>query len=1383
MDAAASRQAPKALLDSYERFRLFYEHSPLAYQSLDSEGRILEINPAWLRALGYERAEVVGRWFGDFLTTEHQSLFSERFSSFGKTGEIRDVQLDMICADGRIFCAEFDGRVSSAPDGSFGCTHCVMRDVTEHKRMEKSLRESEDRYRSIFDNAVLGIYRTTPDGKILAANPALLHMLGYESIEELAMRNLQEEGFEPGYSRTMFKESIETKGEVIGLESAWTKHDGARLYVRENAKAIRDDQGRIQCYEGTVEDITEQERTKAVQKLSYQILEISNQHTLRGPMLQEIVGQIKEFARCEAVGIRILDQEGGIPYEAYSGFSREFYERESPLSIRSDHCMCISVIQGRTDPALPFFTPAGSFYMNGTSRFLATVSEEDKGQTRNVCNEVGFESVALIPIRLGDEILGLIHLADSRENRVPLWLVQGLENIAMQLGVGIRRAIAEEALQHSEREKSLILNSTSEMVLYYSPDLRIQWMNKAAEEDLGLAPSQYVGRHCYEIRFQRTAPCTNCPLIAAMKTRNPHEREIVCPDGSIKALRGYPVLDDRNEIVGLVELAQDVTNRRLAEQRLQEREEIYSAIVNQAIDGIVLIDASTGRFVEFNDAACQGLGYTREEFAQLTLQDIQGELSPSQTARHLADIIQTGPRSFENKQRRKDGSLRNVHVANRLVRIRDRDYLVGIWRDITDLLRAQMALLESEEKFRAVFEQAPDSIVLIDVQTARLVEFNRQAYETLGYARDEFSRLTITDVEATESHQETLAHMADIVKEGQSAFTTQHRTRAGRILDVQVRTRAITLGNRSLLVSIWTDISDRRRAERQVQRTTKLLRAIQDAQGLYITGADPEQVYDTLLQTLVTATDSEYGFLDEVFLDDAGLPCKRNLSISGDAKTHKLVRQFAQAGHGFHNLNTLAGEAAMKGRAVIANIPGQDPRYRVGPHEHLQVRTFMGLPMHFGGQVVGVAGVANRPGCYDEQIAEFIEPLVATCAGIIHAVRNHAKEKQYKQALQEREQTARALLNTPGVSAVLMNRDGVIIDLNQAMADSLNKTERDLIGRPIWEHLPQDVARIRRTTLDRVLRSKQSLRQEEQSQDRWSDTVVCPILGADGEVQTVAVLARDITEQKEASKQAELRQTELLHVSRLSTLGEMASGFAHELNQPLSAIMSYASASLRTIQSDAFDQARLATNLDHIVAQSSRAGEIIRRVRAFAQRRQVRLAALNVCDVIHEAIGLLDSDLHHRGIEVILHLSEDLPQVNGDTIQLEQVLLNLMRNAIEAMDEIEPHRRRLTLRACAESADAVTVAVSDEGPGIDAKAMPHMFEPFFTTKENGLGIGLSISRSIIESHRGNLWVTPSPKGGCTFAFTLPAIQSARGNVMETGRDGGWGPHPGECNHV
>jgi C4-dicarboxylate-specific signal transduction histidine kinase len=216
----------------------------------------------------------------------------------------------------------------------------------------------------------------------------------------------------------------------------------------------------------------------------------------------------------------------------------------------------------------------------------------------------------------------------------------------------------------------------------------------------------------------------------------------------------------------------------------------------------------------------------------------------------------------------------------------------------------------------------------------------------------------------------------------------------------------------------------------------------------------------------------------------------------------------------------------------------------------------------------------------------------------------------------------------------------------------------------------------------------------------------------------------------------------------------MTASIAHEINQPLAAVVNNASACLRWLAGPTpnLEEARQSAAL--ITADGHRAGEIIGRIRAFAKKASSRKDWIDVNDTILEVIALARSEVHSNGVSLQTRLGEDMPLILGDRIQLQQVILNLLINAIEAMSGVSENPRELVVRSEKDGSQEVLVAVRDSGPGLDPKSLDHLFTAFFTTKPKGMGMGLAISRSIIEAHGGRLWAIPNDGPGATFQFTL-----------------------------
>jgi C4-dicarboxylate-specific signal transduction histidine kinase len=262
------------------------------------------------------------------------------------------------------------------------------------------------------------------------------------------------------------------------------------------------------------------------------------------------------------------------------------------------------------------------------------------------------------------------------------------------------------------------------------------------------------------------------------------------------------------------------------------------------------------------------------------------------------------------------------------------------------------------------------------------------------------------------------------------------------------------------------------------------------------------------------------------------------------------------------------------------------------------------------------------------------------------------------------------------------------------------------------------------------------------------------VIDSGGERCCLAIM-RDVTAQRQAEAELQRQREQLTHLTRVLALGELSGALAHELNQPLAAILANAQAARRCLARPGTDLASMRAILDDIVEDDQRAAAVIRRLRALFRNEAPVLQPVVVDALVRETLALAHGCLAERQVQVLLELRSDLV-VQGDRVQLQQVLLNLLMNASDAMQSVPPGRRRLRLGSTTLPDGTVQLTVADSGPGIPRDALDKVFDPLFTTKKSGLGVGLSISRAIVGQHGGKIEVTNNPAGGCIFRILLPA---------------------------
>ncbi|HWH49140.1 MAG TPA: MASE1 domain-containing protein [Burkholderiales bacterium] len=383
--------------------------------------------------------------------------------------------------------------------------------------------------------------------------------------------------------------------------------------------------------------------------------------------------------------------------------------------------------------------------------------------------------------------------------------------------------------------------------------------------------------------------------------------------------------------------------------------------------------------------------------------------------------------------------------------------------------------------------------------------------------------------------------------------------------------------------------------------------------------------------------------------------------------------------------------------------------------------------------------------------------LIAVAVPLLLFAAVMEERKKTQRALQISEERALKVFRaSPDPMAITRLADGKILDVNDRWESAFGYSRAEAAGRSTAELGIYANEKDRRTYLD--LTAREYIRNfEVDLLDRNGEVHHTVLSGDRVEVAGTACLVtvvRDVTLQKRAEREAQEQRLELMHLSRVVMLGELSGSLAHELNQPLTAILSNAQAAQRLLAKDRIDTQELRDILKDIVDEDRRAGEVIRRLRALFKKSGTQFQRLSANELVNEVLALSRGDVLTRNIEVVTNLAPQAVDTYGDRIQLQQVLLNLINNACEAMD-VAGSARTLTIKTAPTADGYVTIFVIDSGAGLPAERTARLFTPFFTTKPHGLGLGLSISRSIVTAHGGHLLARNNPQRGATFRVLLP----------------------------
>ena len=664
----------------------------------------------------------------------------------------------------------------------------------------------------------------------------------------------------------------------------------------------------------------------------------------------------------------------------------------------------------------------------------------------------------------------------------------------------------------------------------------------------------------------------------------------------------------------------------------------------------------------------------------------------------------------------------------------------------------------------AIVAFSDDAIVTKNLN-GQITYWNKGAERLFGYESHEIVGTNILRLIPPHLHEEE-AHILQKIKEGEHVehYETSRQTKDGHIIEVSitispVRDKSGTIVGAS---KIARNISELSRQRREIIRLSQIYDALSQVGFSIIHASNRQELFDDVCKALV-----ERGRFDAAWIGwrDPDRDTLIPMASFGDMQhyLHEVV----------HNRPAHPGPslaALLEDHPYVCNDVATDPsatawRSRVLSRGWRSVGAF---PIRMSDKICAVLAVfANEPKHFrDMEVSLLIEAAANVSFGIDNFVREEARREAERAVRHERDVAAAVINNLPGV-LFLYEKNGTLLRWNGNL-ERVTKYDRDEIVamQPTDFFNAADRDKVMKTFAQTLSAGKADIELDLLSKDGQTTPYYFKGAKTDIDGRECAIgIGLDLTERRQldlarrtAESAAREARAELARVARISLLGEFAATIAHEINQPLAAVVTNGGTSLRWLAKDPPDLHEAREAIKRATRDAKRASDIIAHLRTMVKRAPSDYLDVDMNGIVREVLSLLDIELHASSIEVRTDFGDCLPLVSGDRIQLQQVLINLIMNAIESMRQVRERQRVLQIRTDITENSEIQVEIVDSGTGLDEEALVHLFNRFFTTKTGGTGLGLAISRTIVENHGGHLSVSPGREPGVVSRFAIPSIK-------------------------
>jgi PAS domain S-box-containing protein len=789
-------------------------------------------------------------------------------------------------------------------------------------------------------------------------------------------------------------------------------------------------------------------------------------------------------------------------------------------------------------------------------------------------------------------------------------------------------------------------------------------------------------------------------------------------------------------------------------RELTESEAKFRRLLDSNIVGISIWDLD-GRVLEANEMFLRLVGYERDDLiaGRLRWTDFayQGRERDQQDRVALLQGGESLP-PFEWEFIRKDGS--RVPVVTGAALFEGASQGIGFALDLTERKRAEQALRQSEAYLAEAQRLTHTGSWAFNPATGKVNYWSDEMFRIYGIGVR--NGPPTYDEQVRQTHPEDRARSRDSVEiaiRDKTGFALDYRKvmTDGTVRHLHSIGHPILDNTGALVEFVGTvvDVTEHKRAEQRLLAQYRVTRILSDA-------ATVAEATPKILQAMCECLGWDLGAVWRIDPKAGVLRCAELWRTSSvEAAQFEVVTRKST----FRKGTGLPGRVWETGAPAYIPDVGHDNAFRRVDIAARQVlRAAIAFPILLGCEVLGVIGFISRDGSQPDQ------EMLVVLANIGSQIGQFTKRTAAVDELQLRV----SMLQQIPVAAWSLMPDGTPDIVNQLWYEYTGQTPEDVNSHPPpWMATihPEDRERASRSYWDGI-RSGRGFTMEARllrARDgtyRWHLNRAVPVRDPEGNILRFVGTSTDVHDWRQAQEALRNTQAEFAHMTRVMTMGELTASIAHEVNQPLGAMVTSAAAGARWLATKPpqMDKARRA--LERIANDGKRAGEVIRRIRALMKRQAPRKEWLDINETILEVIALAQYQLRRSEIQLETRLGQDLPLIRCDRVQLQQVLLNLIINAIEAMSGIKERPRELTIVSASDGPDTVSVEVRDSGTGLNPEHAPHLFEPFYTTKAEGLGIGLSISRSIVEAHGGRLSAAANAPHGTVFLFSLPVNEPA-----------------------